>query len=244
MEYNLAMIRSRDGVVGMHCEQDVDINAIFLKFILDELCDDCALLDVGTGNGFVLQQINRLSGRKIRLYGIDQSVEMVKIAKDCLRGSARILCADVNNIPFNDCTFNVVTAKNVTRINAAEIFRVLRCGGSFIFREYGLGKGVVEMAEIFEGRLIRQRKPEYYAELLQNAGFNIDFLKKYQFTRRYRSPSDLVEIAKSFPLIENFSLDDEKRILSHFANNATITSDPFILLARKLESEVGQYAKS
>ncbi|EKE19027.1 MAG: hypothetical protein ACD_9C00163G0004 [uncultured bacterium] len=158
---------------------------------------------------------------------------MVTLAVKNLANNARIIEADIGDMPFDDCSFDIVTAKNVTRIDVNEIFRVLKGNGVFIFREYGYGKGMIEIAEMFSGRIIRQRKPEYYRELLCNARFKIFKFDEYEIARKYNSAHELVSVVKSFPFVENFAEADEKMILEKFAMNATITSDPFILVAIK-----------
>ena len=190
-------------------------------------------MDIGTGNGFVLSQILQNSNKKVQLFGVDNSNEMVKLASKNLENNAKIIKANISSMPFNDCSFDIVTAKNVTRIDAHEIFRILKDGGVFIFREYGCGKGMCEIAKMFNDRIIRQRGPEYYRELLSDAGFQIIKLDQYEVTRKYDSAKELVAIVKSFPFVENFSKYDESIILEKFAKNTIITSDPFILVANK-----------
>jgi hypothetical protein len=121
----------------------------------------------------------------------------------------------------------------VTRIDASEIFRVLKNDGAFVFREYGFGKGMIEIAELFDGRIVRQRKPNFYVEKLLAVGFQIIKFDQFEIIRSYRSADKLISIVKSFPFVENFSESDEAVILEKFAKNATITSDPFILVAIK-----------
>lgn len=234
MQYDDKVLNERDNVENLNVEQSIDINEAFFEQVLCYLKPDYSLLDIGTGNGYVLTQITqRESVQKGRLFGIDNSERMVKKAKQCLGNNAVITMADINNMPYDDHSFDIITAKNVTNINAREIFRVLKEGGVFVFREYGPGKGAIEIADMFGERIIRQREPIYYIELLTSAGFQIEMFKQYNIVRKYESARDLVSIINSFPFVENFSLEDEAVILNVFANNATITSDPFILIAKK-----------
>jgi hypothetical protein len=92
---------------------------------------------------------------------------------------------------------------------------------------------LIEIAKIFSGRILRQKKPDYYIELLSIAGFQIIKFDKYEITRRYDSAQELVSIAQSFPFIKDFSKPDKDIILQKFAKNATIISDPFIVVAIK-----------
>lgn len=152
-----------------------------------------------------------------------------------LNKEAEIIEAESNNLPFENCSFDVVTARNVTRICVSEIFRVLKDNGVFIFREYGYGKGLMEIAELFSGRIIRQQEPDYYIENLLKTGFVIIEFSQFKISRKYNSANELISIIKSFPFIQDFSKADENLILKKFAKNAIITSDPFILVANKMK---------
>ncbi|MDD5396648.1 MAG: class I SAM-dependent methyltransferase [Candidatus Moranbacteria bacterium] len=233
MQYDNKTLVIRDYVANFKVEQGIDVNTLFILLITQHLNDGSTLLDVGTGNGFVLSQILQNSDKQVQFFGIDNSSEMVKLAVKNLANKAKITEANIGDMPFDDCSFDIVTAKNVTRIDATEIFRVLKGNGIFIFREYGYGKGMIEIAEMFSGRIIRQRKPDYYKELLCNAGFKIFKFDEYEIARKYNSAQELVSVVKSFPFVENFAEADEKMVLEKFAKDATITSDPFILVAIK-----------
>lgn len=234
MQYDDKVISIRGDVVNFEVEQSVDINTLFLSQITQYLFDGCSLLDIGTGNGFVLSQVLQKTHNQVQLFGVDNSEEMVLLARKNLADNAKIVGSDINNMPFSDCSFNIVTAKNVTRIDASEIFRILKDNGVFIFREYGYGKGMIEIAELFNGRVIRRRRPEYYVESLSRAGLQIIRFDQFEIAREYHSAQELVSIVKSFPFIEDFSESDEALILKKFSKKAAITSDPFILVAIKL----------
>lgn len=232
-DYTTVTIASRTKAMSLKPEQEVDIGAIFLKEITDRLSNNSKILDIGTGNGYVLAEIKRTAPElKLKLCGIDYSIRMVEIASGQLGNSAEIKQADCAAIPYEDSSFDIVCAKNVTRINACEIARVLNPNGYFVFREYGPGKGLCEIAEMFRGRIIRQRDISFYENELAKAGLTIVSTKKYIFQRRYTCAEELVTIANSFPFISDFSETDKKAILKKFCNNATVTSDPFILVAQ------------
>lgn len=232
-DYDETTLAARTKTEGITPRQNVDINDIFFKTISQYLKDADSLLDIGTGNGFVLSEIVRRNPQlKLKLCGVDNSAEMVMLAKKNLMDLANIEIADADYLPFGQKSFDVVTAKNVTRINAEEAYRVLKPGGIFVFREYGPGKGLCEIASLFPGRIIRQREPQFYIDNFVKAGFSVVNFKTYEVIRHYDSPKDLVTIAKSFPFIENFSESDAKLII-RTCHNANVTSDPFILICRK-----------
>ena len=167
--------------------------------------------------------------------GVDNSSEMVITARENLGESATIIEGDNNNLPFADNSFDIVTAKNVTRYNSDELYRILKDGGYFVFREYGPSKGLVEIANLFRDRLIRSRQIEYYSTKLEKSGFEIVSIEQYEVHRQYQSVQEIINITKSFPFIEGYSKKDEETISESLNGNCNITSDPFILVAKKQE---------
>ena len=164
------------------------------------------------------------------------SDDQIKAARKNIGGIAHIVEGDNNNLPFADKNFDIITAKNVTMFNSDELYRVLQEGGYFIFREYGQSKGLVEVASLFKDRLIRSRNVGFYSTKLENSGFEIISIEQYQVFRKYQSVQEIINITKSFPFIENYSNKDEEIIKESLNGNCNITSDPFILVARKKES--------
>ena len=232
-DYDKETLLARAETEQIKPNQTIDINELFFTEVFNYLENGQSILDIGTGNGFVLSEIyRRKPDLKLSLCGIDNSEEMVSIAQKNLNAKAQILRSDANRLPFNERNFDLVTAKNVTRINAEEIYRVLKPGGVFVFREYGLGKGLCEITSLFPGRIIRQRNPLFYVNSLSEAGLSVLSLKSYTITRDYGSVKNLITIVKSFPFIESFSQADAQKIIEK-CHDGIVTSDPFILVCRK-----------
>ena len=57
MQYDDEVISIRDDVANFKVEQIIDINISFFLYITQYITDGCSLLDIGTGNGFVLSQV-------------------------------------------------------------------------------------------------------------------------------------------------------------------------------------------
>ena len=235
MFYNKDVVNIRNTSITTPVKQTVDINDLFVRKIISLMRNGCKILDIGTGNGFVLKQIYEKSDIKSTLTGVDNSEEMVKVARENLGNCANIVQGDNNTLPFQDGSFDVVTAKNVTRYNSDELYRVLKEGGYFVFREYGTSKGLVEIAGLFKDRLIRSRDVSYYSTKLEKSGFEIVSIEQYEISRRYQSVQEIINITKSFPFIQDYSSKDEEMIKRELNGVCEITSDPFILIAKKRE---------
>ena len=130
----------------------------------------------------------------------------------------------------------MVTAKNVTRFSADELYRVLTPTGKFFLREYGEYKGLVEISKLFPGRLIRSRNADFYANLLKDAGFATIAIYPLPIKRRFPNIQSVLNVVKSYPYIEDYSDADEQKIIQYLSEDPTqltITSDPFILIGGK-----------
>ena len=235
MFYDEKVVNIRNTSITAPVKQTYDINSLFVRKIISFMREGCKILDIGTGNGFVLKQIQETSDIRSTLTGVDNSKEMVITARENLGESATIYEGDNNNLPFADNSFDIVTAKNVTRYNSDELYRVLKDAGYFVFREYGSSKGLIEIANLFRDRLIRSRQVEYYSTKLEKSGFEIVSIEQYKVHRKYRSVQEIINITKSFPFIEDYSEKDEETIRESLNGNCNITSDPFILVAKKHE---------
>lgn len=234
MFYTEHVVHLRDDVNNNASKNSLNVNDVFLKHIVKNITADSKVLDIGTGNGFVLKLIKANSLVPVRLYGIDNSIEMVNAGKG-LEG-IDIRLADNYHIPFEDGFFDLVTAKNVTRFSADELYRVLTPTGKFFLREYGEYKGLVEISKLFPGRLIRSRNADFYANLLKDAGFATIAIYPLPIKRTFPNIQSVLNVVKSYPYIEDFSDEDEQKIIQYLSEDPThltITSDPFILIGGK-----------
>ena len=106
---------------------------------LDIKSDD-VILDVGCGGGI---NINRMSKKAKMVYGVDFSIESVKLSREVNRqeiydGKVKVLEGNVANLPFEDDSFDIVTAfetvyfwPNIEKC-FGEVKRVLKPGGIFL----------------------------------------------------------------------------------------------------------------
>lgn len=233
MFYNNETAKRRQKMSCTTSKISEDINEIFITKIVQEVNEESKVLDIGTGNGFVLKEVRKKTLYEPKLIGIDSSESLIAENKD---PSIELIVGNNYNLPFEDDTFDIVTAKNVTRFSSDEVYRVLKKGGKFIFREYGKYKGLVEISEMFKNRLIRSRDIEFYLKKLEKSGFlNIEY-QMYLVKREYRTSDDIINIIQSFPYIKNLEQKDLEKVRNYIESdpkNLTITSDPFILEAEK-----------
>ena len=95
--------------------------------------EGAAVLDVGTGPGVLLMELAR-HRPDLHLSGLDVSADMIAAAERNLAGKATIRTADVAALPYDDASFDLVTASlsahhwEDAAAGAAEVARVLRPG--------------------------------------------------------------------------------------------------------------------
>ena len=101
---------------------------------------DDIVLDVGCGGGI---NINRMAEKAKKVYGVDYSIESVKLSREVNRdligqGKVEVLEGDVQSLPFEDNTFDIITAfetvyfwPNIEK-SFGEVKRVLKAGGTFM----------------------------------------------------------------------------------------------------------------
>ena len=101
---------------------------------------DDVILDVGCGGGI---NINRMAKKAKMVYGVDFSIESVKLSrevnsKEIDNGRVKVLEGNVANLPFEDGTFDIVTAFETVYFWPdiekcfGEVKRVLKPGGTFL----------------------------------------------------------------------------------------------------------------
>jgi ubiquinone/menaquinone biosynthesis C-methylase UbiE len=96
------------------------------------------VLDVGCGDGALTEKLAKLGAEVI---GIDANPDMIAAAMH--RNAGRYLVADASALPFEDDTFDAVTAMTVLcvcddpKILVGEMARVLKPGGHLMIGELG-----------------------------------------------------------------------------------------------------------
>lgn len=101
---------------------------------------DDVILDIGCGGGI---NINRMAEKAKKVYGVDYSIESVKLSREVnekliREGKVEIHEGNVKNLPFENDTFDIVTAFETVYFWPdiekcfGEVKRVLKPGGTFL----------------------------------------------------------------------------------------------------------------
>lgn len=96
------------------------------------------ILDIGCANGAYLKAIKKFYPKVFPIVGIDDSKEMIALAKKQSEG-IKFYTADMNNLPFKNAHFEVVFSKHAVHYTDSldktfsEVARITRHGGIFLF---------------------------------------------------------------------------------------------------------------
>jgi demethylmenaquinone methyltransferase/2-methoxy-6-polyprenyl-1,4-benzoquinol methylase len=107
-----------------------------------EAAPNDAVLDVATGTGAVALELIRQ--RKCSVVGLDQSAEMLAIARRRLPEQVRLVQGEADSLPFDAATFDALTFTYLFRYvddpgaTLLELARVVRPGGTIAGLEFGI----------------------------------------------------------------------------------------------------------
>jgi ubiquinone/menaquinone biosynthesis C-methylase UbiE len=157
----------------------VRANMSLTKYIGNE--ERANLLDIGCGTGILFEQL--LAKKNLKLYGIDISPKMVKIAQEKFRGlsKVKIKLGSVSHLQYKSNTFNYVTCSNSfhhypdSNKSLQEMVRVLKRKGKLIILDGYLDGSFsnlfwkIENTLNKEGKVFRYTKDEM-KKLFEEAG--------------------------------------------------------------------------
>jgi demethylmenaquinone methyltransferase / 2-methoxy-6-polyprenyl-1,4-benzoquinol methylase len=104
------------------------------------------VLDVATGTGAVARELLRQKGCAV--VGVDQSPEMLAVARQHLPATVRLVEASAEHLPFEDASFDALTVTYLLRYvddpgaTLAELARVVRAGGTVASLEFAVPAGL------------------------------------------------------------------------------------------------------
>lgn len=157
-----------------------------------KLDPNAAILDVGTSTGTNLRMLRDLGMPNVM--GLDLSPEAIEFCRT--KGLGDVCLGDVNAIPFEDCSFDMVFATDIIEHvdndekAIAELFRVLRTGGHAIITvpAFQMLWGLQDIVSMHK----RRYRMTHLARKIQAAGFTIK--EKFYFNYLLFLPILLVRI--------------------------------------------------
>ena len=103
------------------------------------------VIDVATGTGAVARELLRQKGCAV--VGVDQSPEMLAVAREHLPATVKLVEASAEHLPFGDASFDALTVTYLLRYvddpgaTLAELTRVVRAGGTVASLEFAVPAG-------------------------------------------------------------------------------------------------------
>ena len=104
------------------------------------------VIDVATGTGAVARELLRQKGCAV--VGVDQSPEMLAVAREHLPATVKLVEASAEHLPFGDASFDALTVTYLLRYvddpgaTLAELARVVRAGGTVSSLEFAVPAGL------------------------------------------------------------------------------------------------------
>ena len=104
------------------------------------------VLDVATGTGAVARELLRQKGCAV--VGVDQSPEMLAVAREHLPARVKLVEANAEHLPFEDASFRALTVTYLLRYvddpgaTLVELGRVVRPGGTVASLEFAVPAGL------------------------------------------------------------------------------------------------------
>lgn len=155
------------------------------RFVLPLLKRKMRILDCGCGPGSITATLSATAGCDLEIFAVDFETRQIIKAKETARslGTAmpRFAVADVLNLPFADCQFDLIFAHTLLLhlrdpIRALqEMKRTLKANGVVAVREEDQGTTIVEPMT----NLMRKSR-ELYLDIWKNRGGNPYLARRYK----------------------------------------------------------------
>ncbi len=197
-----------------------------------------SILDLGTGNGYLIREVLRRNKNALKsstLIGIDSSSVMIEIANNYLDAEAiEFIEMDNNRTKFQNDYFDIIIAKAVSNISTTEVYRILKTGGWFIYKEYGPGRGIVEIMTSMRKR--RVHSGDRIVDDMKRMGFgNIELRKFYIPLSRTRDEvRAITDTMRILPY--GITRDKVTRAIDEYYREKSwkiIHSDPYLIIGQK-----------
>ena len=177
---------------------------------------DSKILDIGCADGaFTL----KISAHSRRIIGIDNSIEMIKKAREKKKlskiGNVVFELMDVNDIDFDDNVFDVVFSRRgpatSSRKALSESYRVLKHGG--FFAEITIGEtDCHDIGKIFgRGQMmkIKDHISPLKRKMMDDVGFVKTDVEEFFYREKFATLQDLIMLLETTPIIPDFDVNKD-----------------------------------
>jgi demethylmenaquinone methyltransferase/2-methoxy-6-polyprenyl-1,4-benzoquinol methylase len=131
---------------------------LWRRFLVSRLPRSGRVLDVATGTGLVAAELIR---RGFEVTGVDQSAEMLDVARRRFGDKVELVEASADSLPFANNTFDHLTVTYLLRYvddpgaTLAELARVVQAGGTVASLEFGVPGGLARpLWELYVGGVL------------------------------------------------------------------------------------------
>jgi len=131
---------------------------LWRRFLVSRLPRGGRVLDVATGTGLVAAELIR---RGFEVTGVDQSAEMLDVARRRFGDKVELVEASADSLPFANDTFDHLTVTYLLRYvddpgaTLAELARVVRAGSTVASLEFGVPGGLARpLWELYVGGVL------------------------------------------------------------------------------------------
>ncbi len=149
-----------------------------------ELKDSQKILDIGCGTGDALIYLSKLLNKRkiknVKLYGIDISINMLKIAGRKLRGKAALLPIRNEKTKFKNNNFDCIICTEAfhhfpnQEKALREIYRILKRKGILVIADISLYSGFIhKLFKILEPGHVKLYKKEEFRKLFEKNNFHV-----------------------------------------------------------------------
>lgn len=213
----------RDRMIKWKYEAKEDI---FVPRILSTLGSEMRLCDIGCGTAHIVRELAIRVGNA-SFVGLDISPAMIRVAYENTKTlpNVSIVKGDGLELPFSDCTLDVVAAR-LAEFSPKEVYRVLKEEGSFL--KYGLGpEADKEIGEFFPDRIEEENffiprnpklwKEEAYGEIAE-AGFTIINIEDHKRKDYHQNEEEVMDLIEMVPLVRDFDRGKDRERIEELAD--------------------------
>ena len=164
---------------------------------------------MGCGDGIFTSSLKHLFNKSIGIEPSDLYEEAVKRSVSEEHNSLRFYKMDANITTFDHYKFDVVVSRRGPN-PTAEIFRLLKDGGRFVFITIG-EKDAIGIKRVFGRGQMHGGQSSVLEELIQELkdhGFQIEYGSDFLYEETYTSEESLHAFLQRVPIFEDYSNED------------------------------------